>query len=143
MDLRASLVWLVEGIIRSLTIVLFILVLLLLFRLVLRRLWMAVVVVGLISALVLTPAAVAGANWTDAAGDTVMVLLLLGLAQRVGILAMAVLGFHMDPAFPITSALGSWHGRPTMAIVAVSVLLAVDGSVVALGGRAPFGEADS
>jgi hypothetical protein len=139
--LRGTLVWLIDGIVRSASFCVLTLMLLLLMRTLLRGLWMGVLGVGILFALIIAPAAIPGANWTDAVGSAAIIVLLLGIAARVGLLAMAVFGFFIDPLFPITPDLGAWYGRPTLAIVLLTGLLAVYGFVIALGGRSPFGEA--
>jgi hypothetical protein len=142
MDLRAIFGWLADGIVRSLVFSLFVLVLLLLMRTLLRRLWLAALGAGLVFSLAILPAMMPAGGWTDRLGVAAVIVLLLALVARVGFLAMAVVGLFMDPTFPVTSALGAWYGRCTAAVVLLSALLAGYGFVVALGGRSPFGETD-
>lgn len=96
--------------------------------------------VGLVSALVTAPAAIPGAQWTDALAAGVAIVALLGIAARCGLLAMAAVGFFVEPLFPLSSNIGAWYGRPTLALVLVSAAMALYGFFVSLGGRSPFGE---
>jgi len=140
--LRPILVWLVDGVIRSLSICVVFLVLLLVMRTLLRRLWAAFLGVGLLAALLLAPASIPGAQWTDALGAALFFVAVLGIAARCGLLAMAAIGFFVDPRFPVSGSLGAWYGRPTLVLVLFSAALALYGFVVSLGGRSPFGEGE-
>ncbi len=138
-SVRGVLAWLVDGVFRSLTFCAFMLGLLLLTRTVLRRVWAGILGVGLIVGLIVA-ATIPGAGWTVVLSAAAALVLLFALVARFGLLTMAVTGFAADPRFPLTPEIGSWYGRPTLALVLVTTAIALYGFVVSLGGRSPFGD---
>jgi hypothetical protein len=138
-SVRGALAWMAGGIFRSLAFCVFALGLLLFTRTVLRRVWAGILGAGLIVGMIIA-AVIPGAGWTVTLGAAMAVVLMFVLVARFGLLTMAVIGFPADPWFPLTSRVGTWYGRPTLALLLVAVALAVYGFAVSLGGRSPFGE---